>query len=559
MLQFDGKFIAGFFLKAGLGAVFIYPCMVLLFNTTPMAVRFDQWPTRALLLFAIAIFAAILALPRRFGPWAPARTIVSAWVLVFAVSLPFALLKLIMGDNQVEPILIFLAGDNLGEVLAVGRDSYAGLLLKATGFFTAFILSLIFLVRRYERMDGIVSVLCVVLLLLHPVTAHVFALLVPNKSHAEFDIGKHFAALTASNESGRPKNLVLVYLESLEATFAVLPQTAEGFAPLKALAAGAFSASDIHQVEGTRYTIAGIVATQCGVPLIPYGLNNIGFDHHTEHSLNSIMPGITCLGDILARDGYTVSYMNGASLERYSKRGFLTSHGYDRLFGLESVDATTIAGRDNVFGMNDGVLFEHVFDELDTLKRLDKPFLLSVLTVGTHGPHGFHDRDCSRERKDIGGLAAAIRCAGESVERLLEALRRKGLAENTLVAVMSDHLVINRHLIYAPAMSRAMAGVRDDRRNLFFLRGYGIAAQKTPKPAAMIDVYPTLLEALGYDLPDGRANLGVSLFNDKPTLVGTFGAHGVDDLFLQNTRLAEFLWTQNSSPPDTERPANSEP
>lgn len=540
MPDFDARFIAGFLFRFACACLFIYPCMVLLFNTTPMAIRFDEWPTRLLLAFSFALFAAIVTRRPRAAPWRPGRRIAVIWAVVFLVVLPFALLKLVMGDNQIGSILIFLRGDNLAEVVSVGRGSYASLLLRAALLFAAFAGLLIFLVRRYAAMEWVVHLLCAALIALHPLSGYLLGLVVPNRLHEEFDADTYLLHPGDLAAPAQAKNLILVYLESLEATFGDLPETAHGFAPLRELRARSFAASNIYQVEGTGHTIAGIVASQCGVPLVPYGLNDIGFDHRTKHSLDSFMPSIVCLGDVLSGHGYTVSYMNGASLERYSKRGFLTNHGYTRLFGLDSIDRTVLNGRENLFGMGDGLLFEHVEKELGQLRRAGKPFLLSVLTVGTHGPGGFLDRDCQHDEPATSTLATAIRCTGDALVRLLELVDSSGLGATTLVAVMSDHLVANQQLIQAPSLGRALAGARSDRRNLFFI--HGLERGVTTKPAAAIDIYPTLLEALGYRLIEHRANLGVSLLSEEPTLVDIYGARGVDALFRHNPRLARVLW-----------------
>jgi len=106
--------------------------------------------------------------------------------------------------------------------------------------------------------------------------------------------------------------------------------------------------------------------------------------------------------------------------------------------------------------------------------------------------------------------------------------------------VMSDHLVANQQLIQAPSLSRALAGARRNRRNLFFI--HGLERRVVTRDAAAIDIYPTLLEALGYRLADRRANLGVSLLSEEPTLVEIYGAGGVNGLFRHNQRLARVLW-----------------
>ncbi len=192
VVDFDGKFVSGFFIKFGCALIFIYPCMVLLFNTTPIAIDFETLPSRLLALFSGLLFFAIVALGPRQAGARPSRRLISFWIVVFALCVPFALVKLVMGDNQIEPILIFLSGDNLGEVIAVGKGSYVFLLGKAIGFFAAFGLTLAYLVRHYAGMAHIVSLLCAALIALHPVTDYIAGRLMPNELQDSFDPrGRH--------------------------------------------------------------------------------------------------------------------------------------------------------------------------------------------------------------------------------------------------------------------------------------------------------------------------------------------------------------------------------
>ena len=108
MPEFDLKFIAGFFLKAFCACVFMYPLMILLFNTTTLAVRFDEWPAQLLLLFSAGIFLAILCVPWSNRPSYPTGNHISFWIAALAISFPFALLKIVMGDNHIDPLLGFL-------------------------------------------------------------------------------------------------------------------------------------------------------------------------------------------------------------------------------------------------------------------------------------------------------------------------------------------------------------------------------------------------------------------------------------------------------------------
>ncbi len=58
----------------------------------------------------------------------------------------------------------------------------------------------------------------------------------------------------------------------------------------------------------------------------------------------------------------------------------------------------------------------------------------------------------------------------------------------------------------------------------------------------MLDVYPTILEVMGYQIADGQANLGISLLSDTTTLVEKIGPKTLSSALKQNQPLQQFLW-----------------
>jgi phosphoglycerol transferase len=63
----------------------------------------------------------------------------------------------------------------------------------------------------------------------------------------------------------------------------------------------------------------------------------------------------------------------------------------------------------------------------------------------------------------------------------------------------------------------------------------------------MFDVFPTLLQALGMELPGGRAGIGVSLFAKEPNLVETYGQDKLDGMLRRDWMLSRKLWGDASS------------
>lgn len=133
----------------------------------------------------------------------------------------------------------------------------------------------------------------------------------------------------AITSTQKPKNLVLIYVESLEDTYADTHLFSHNLiASLDSSSINnAYHFSDYQQAPGTGWTIAGIVSTQCGLPLRTFLKNSSG-DSNTGFLNNAI-----CLGDILASNGYQNIFMNGADLSFAGKGKFISSHGYTQAYG----------------------------------------------------------------------------------------------------------------------------------------------------------------------------------------------------------------------------------
>ncbi|MEZ5685979.1 MAG: sulfatase-like hydrolase/transferase [Paracoccaceae bacterium] len=244
-----------------------------------------------------------------------------------------------------------------------------------------------------------------------------------------------------------------------------------------------------------------------------------------------------CLGDLLAAEGYTTSYLNGSDLSVFSKGAFLQSHGYQRVRGLSSFEGWENETRRNIWGMNDDLLFERLTDELRRLAASEQPFLLGALTLSTHGPDAYLSQDCAPAPEGESNIPNAIACTGQRVQAFLAEIDRLGLSENTVILIQSDHLAFRNTL------DEALTEIEDSRRNFVTFLGAGQTGQ-IERAGAMIDVYPTLLELLGYKLRDGKANMGQSLLSPAQTLVERFGVEDVSTAFSGNVELQRRLWLE---------------
>ncbi|MDC8804671.1 sulfatase-like hydrolase/transferase [Halomonas pacifica] len=330
-----------------------------------------------------------------------------------------------------------------------------------------------------------------------------------------------------------PPNLLVIYLESLERTYADRERFGDAYADLDRLGARGSVFAGVRQLDNTGWTMAGMIASQCGVPLMPAGLLH---DRQFE-PLEAVAPGVDCLGDLLSEEGYRLTYLGGASTDFAGKGLFYEGHGFDRVLGREALTPRlTDPDYLNSWGLYDDTLFDIAMQEIDALEAEPGPWGLVMLTLGSHAPNGYPSRRCRERQGEFDGvdILYSVECTAWLTRDFLERLEARGLLDDTLVMIASDHLSMR-----VSAWDQLVLGERD---NTFMLLGPGVEATRIERQASTLDLYPTLLEAMGYDLPQHRAGLGVSLLAPTLNLVERHGVEEINRRLTQERALQQRLW-----------------
>lgn len=318
----------------------------------------------------------------------------------------------------------------------------------------------------------------------------------------------------------QPRNLIVIFLESMETNFArYTPEINELGSQCTNFAPGGVN------VAGTSWTIAAITGKLCGIPLnMPMNIEEyVG-------KLPTYLPNARCLMEVLDKYGYKQVFLQGSSGDFTQKRTFWNVHGNVDVHDIEFFKKNGDLPDDyKVFwGFEDRRLYGFARRELDSLSRSGAPFALYMLTVDTHQP-GFVDDSCAVEFADVGGkLPQALRCASRQLADFIGWAKRQPWFENTVVSVMGDHTM--------PNLSAKANIPADD--TLYWINLMMNSVLEPPvhsKRYSSLDMFPTLLESMGFVL-DGRAlGLGRSLYADVPTLLETFGAQKLDSLLRERS------------------------
>lgn len=505
----------------------------------PMTRVWLQFPNSVLVVIGFLFtFYVIFRGNRRFrsGRWFPA-VLLAFGLILFS---PFSFIYHVFGTQDVGSVLITSQENPPGQMLRVAFGSFPSEIFKYIAISFAVIFGGAYLCKTIPNFNKFALALGATFLFFSPVSSFAYRTIVPNPNHELIQLEKDKRRPLIAARPSQKKNIVFMYLESVERTYRDIPETAEAFAPLASLEDMGLSFNNITEVLGTAFTGGGLVASQCGVPLLPRGMINVrrqirGGINVDAYQFDGFMDHILCLGDILAEDGYIGSYMNGSDLAIFSKGKFFETHGHERLFGVDMLPGSSDENYENVWGLNDETIFDYAHNELEYLVSLDRPFTMSLLTVSTHGPDAELDRSCLYPEVAGSYIPAAIRCTGDHVKRLVDKIDELGISDDTIIVVLSDHLAM-RNSVYHLFEERA-----DERRNQFVILGAGGQAVISKK-GSMLDVYPTILEVMGYELVDRQANMGVSLLSEESTLAERLGVDLISEAFDRNHDLKRALW-----------------
>ena len=126
-----------------------------------------------------------------------------------------------------------------------------------------------------------------------------------SEEHPSDIFGDNYHHPEIRSRSKNTPNLVMIYLEGLERTYFDESRFPGLIKSLRKLEDQSIFFTDIRQLWGTGFTIAGIAANQCGIPLVASaGGNGMG-------GMELFLPGAVAVGDLLREEGYHLVYMGG--------------------------------------------------------------------------------------------------------------------------------------------------------------------------------------------------------------------------------------------------------
>ena len=312
--------------------------------------------------------------------------------------------------------------------------------------------------------------------------------------------GVKVSSMTKDDVAASPgKNLVLIYMESMENTF-LDERMFPGLTPrLNALAKEALCFDNISPALNADYTFGGIYASMMGLPLVQQVLRGGFVNSGIRVGVGEKLPS---LPSILNAAGYEQVFLRGVNLSFAGMNVFLGRERFDRMAAYE----TEFPGRSRSWGCSDAVLFDWAFETFQQLAAGKKPFHLALLTLDTHAPHGFFYEDSIRYRENRTGsvMLDAVHTMDERIGSFIERLKQTPAWKDTCVVLVGDHLMPRG--ILSDTLSR-----NPRRRLVVMALNCGRSGHRN-SPGMTFDIAPTVPDLLGvrhnYVFPLGESLLG---------------------------------------------------
>lgn len=317
----------------------------------------------------------------------------------------------------------------------------------------------------------------------------------------------------------KKRNLIVLYLESIEEDYTDSRLTGDNLLP-ELSHMDAVSFKGFYQLPAQDYTIAALVESFCGVPYKASSKNSVT-------DLQSFLSGLICFPQILKENGYQTYFMKGADLD-FARTGlFLQEHGFtnmkgrDELQAVYKIDGPAFQGTS--WGLNDRTLYQIAKRRLRAIAQKGEPFMFSLITLDTHEPDVYLDKQCEAffyDKRDV------ILCADKMAAEFINWVKLQDFYKNTTLVVVGDHPVTGGNSMYPQAKERRIV-------NLFF--NADAEAITLNRQWTTLDLAPTMLAAMGIKFEGNTFGLGRSLFGDDMTLREVMG-YALDTELMKNSK-----------------------
>jgi len=234
-------------------------------------------------------------------------------------------------------------------------------------------------------------------------------------------------------KKGKARNVLIVTLEGIPGLY--YPEISKamnvpaGTVTMPGLVENTLDASLVPDfVAHSHQTIRGLYSILCG------DFSKFSYEMSKAFELqNNQSRAQECLPAQMAKNGWDTHYLQGAGLTFMGKDQVMPNIGFQQVHGNEWF--TEPDPYPFMWGKTDPVFFRGARKYIAELQAKDRPWMLTLLTVGTHQPYAAPDDIVA---KYPNRMVATVAILDQAVADFLQGIREDGVLEDTLVIITSD-------------------------------------------------------------------------------------------------------------------------
>ena len=323
------------------------------------------------------------------------------------------------------------------------------------------------------------------------------------------------------------RNLIFIYMESMESTYADKPSGGEweyNLIPnLSKMAAdnisfggqnGEGKAGMISPVNSAAWTMGALVGSTAGLPL------KLPIDGNSYGDYSFLLPGAVTMNDLLKDAGYNQVFMIGSDGAFGGRSDYFEQHGDVFIFDINEAKRQGLIENDyhnGFWGIEDGLLYDYAKNELLRLAAEGEPFNLTLLTVDTHFFDGYVCPQCETQWDTQ--YENVISCADRQVMDFVDWVTKQDFFPNTSIVIIGDHLSMDDSFFEQHNIAKDRRGIY----NCFINSAVQPVANATARKLTIYDIFPSTLAALGITWDCNCLGLGTNLFSGEGTLIEQMG------------------------------------
>lgn len=249
-------------------------------------------------------------------------------------------------------------------------------------------------------------------------------------------------------------------------------------------------------------SIHGMSSIIAGVPSFRDAFTSSPFPKQKIQSL------VSCLKEM----GYDTSFFHGAPNGSMGFLGFGNILGFDHYYG--KTEFNNDAEFDGVWGIWDEPFLQFMKQTLD---KKQQPFFSTVFTVSSHEPYIVPEKYKDKFPKGNVPMHQCVGYTDFSFKKFFESAKKQPWYKNTIFIITADHGNQTFYSEYEKMVNRTATPI-------LIYKPDGSLKGESKELAQQIDIYPTILDMVGYDKP--FRSWGRSLIGDKKVKPYTINFNG---------------------------------